>query len=431
MKIHKLRLKNFRCFEDLTLSLDPQYTILVGINGAGKSTILDALAVALGGYLAGFDGIRSNYIQSEDAHCKMHSAGSRIDVQAQFPVQVSAEAELDGGKRIISWQRELNGTGKRTTHGNSKEILAYAKELQESVRLGTKACILPMIAYYSTGRLWMQKRSKKTADKKKETLNRQKGYMDCLDVASNEKQMMKWFEEMTYIQLQEGKAVPELEAVKKALKACYMSSDAAITDADFNYNVKSGELEIIIYRENEVEKLPVKMLSDGEKGVISMVADIAYRMALLNPNLYAAVLDTPGIVLIDEIDMHLHPLWQKKIMNDLTSIFPKVQFIVTTHSPNVLANITQEHIRILNHYQLYQAQNTTYGRSVEDILREIMGADVRPDRVRELLENFDRSIDQEDYEKAKMYLDETRDILGEHAKEVIENQITLDIEMQE
>ena len=119
MRINKLRLKNFRCFENLEMNLNPNCNILTGINGAGKSTILDALAVALGAYLSGYDGINSSSILAEDAHCRMISAGNRIEPQEQFPVEVYVEAtvkEEDEGvgacERVISWQRELNG--KRT-----------------------------------------------------------------------------------------------------------------------------------------------------------------------------------------------------------------------------------------------------------------------------------------------------------------------------
>ena len=226
----------------------------------------------------------------------------------------------------------------------------------------------------------MQKRNRALSLKGDKKLSRQTGYVDCLNIASNEKQMMQWFEEMTYIQLQEGVKVPELEAVKKALKRCYLSVDPAVTNAEFSYNVKSKDLEITLHRGEEVSRLPVKMLSDGEKGIISLVADIAYRMALLNPDLLDRVLEAPGMVLIDEIDMHLHPSWQKKIIADLLDIFPNIQFVVTTHSPSVLANVEKEHIRVLDHYQLYDSPSATYGRSVEEILREIMHIEVRPEK---------------------------------------------------
>lgn len=434
MRINKLRLRNFRCFENLEMHLNPKCNILTGINGAGKSTILDALAVALGAYLSGFDNIKSSSILAEDVHCQMISAGSRIESQEQFPVEVYAEAtveEVDGGAgvsgKIIAWQRELNGKGRRTTYGNVKHIADYAREMQEKVRAGRTGCVLPLTAYYGTGRLWLQKRNR-TPHQKGEKLNRQMGYMDCIAAQSNEKQMMQWFEDMTYIQLQEGEPLAELEAVKKALRECYLSADASITDAKFTYEVKSHELVIYIYRNNEIEKFPVRMLSDGEKGIISLVADIAYRMALLNPDLLDRILETPGIVLIDEIDLHLHPAWQKKIVGDLTRIFPNIQFVMTTHSPSVLANVPGETVWILDHYQLYQPQGTTYGRTVEEILLGVMDVNVRPDDILELQKNFDLAIDTGDFDMAQKQLNKMRAILGDDAMEVIENQITLDVE---
>lgn len=434
MKIDKLRIKNFRCFEDLEMQLHQKCNILIGINGAGKSAILDAVSVALGGYLSGFDDINSQSILQEDAHYKMFSAGSRIEAQEQFPVEIYVEGSVepagpnqDEAPRTISWQRELNGKGRRTTYGNIKLIVDYAKALQERVRSGDTGCVLPLVAYYGTGRLWLQKRNR-TLRKTGEKLNRQRGYVDCIAAESNEKQMMQWFEEMTYIQLQEGRPIAELETVKKALRECYLSADSSITDAQFAYDVKSCELEVTIYRGQAAEKFPVRMLSDGEKGVISLVADIAYRMALLNPDLLDRVLETPGIVLIDEIDLHLHPSWQKRIVGDLMRIFPNVQFIMTTHSPSVLANISREHVWILDQYRLCQPPDTTYGRTVEEILRSIMDVNVRPDEILELQRDFDHAIDNEDYENAHKLLNKMKRIVGENSTEVIENQIVLDVE---
>lgn len=434
MRIERLRVINFRCFEKLEMQLHPKCNVLVGINGAGKSTILDALAVALGGYLSGFDGIRSNSILPEDAHYKMFCIGSRIEPQEQFPVEIYAEGTVEMrnekeniSESIISWQRELNGKGRRTTHGNAKIIADYARTLQSKVRSGDVMCILPLVAYYGTGRLWLQKRNR-TKYKKGEKLNRQMGYMDCIAAESNEKQMLQWFEEMTYIQLQEGTVIAELEAVKCALRKCYLNVDSSVLDVKFAFDVRSHELEVFIYHYDEAEKFPVRMLSDGEKGMISLVADIAYRMALLNPNLLDNVLETPGVVLIDEIDLHLHPSWQKQVIDSLMSIFPNIQFIVTTHSPSILLNVPRENIWILNQNQIYQPQDMTYGRTVEEILREVMDTNVRPDEVIVMQREFDKAIDSEDYDLAKNILDKMKNIMGENANTIIENQIVLDVE---
>lgn len=434
MRIERLKLKNFRCFEKLEMRLHPKCNVLVGMNGAGKSTILDALAVALGGYLSGFDGIKSNSILPEDAHYKMFCIGSRIEPQEQFPVEIYAEGIVEkknvtesDSKTTISWQRELNGKGRRTTHGNVKFIADYARALQNSVRSGDVTCILPLVAYYGTGRLWLQKRNR-TKYKKGEKLNRQMGYVDCIAAESNEKQMMQWFEEMTYIQLQEGTVIAELEAVKRAICKCYLNVNISVTDVKFAYDVRSHELEIYIYHNNQAERFPVRMLSDGEKGMISLVADIAYRMALLNPNLLDKVLETPGVVLIDEIDLHLHPAWQKKVVDSLLRIFPNVQFIVTTHSPSILLNVPRENIWILNQNKIYQPQEKTYGRSVEEILREVMDTNVRPDEVVIMQREFEHAIDSQDYYLANKILDKMKNVMGENANEIIENQIVLDVE---
>lgn len=184
---------------------------------------------------------------------------------------------------------------------------------------------------------------------------------------------------MTYIQLQEGRPIPELETVKDAMKRCYLSVDSSIKNVHFAFDVKSGELEVMIYREDQTEKFPVRMLSDGEKGIISLVADIAYRMALLNPDLLDRILETPGVVLIDEIDLHLHPSWQKKIVQDLMCIFPNIQFVMTTHSPSILVNVPKENIWILDRYQICQPSGTTYGRTVGEVLQEVMDINVQPE----------------------------------------------------
>lgn len=427
MRIEKLRLKNFRCFEELEMHLHPQYNVLIGINGAGKTTILDSLAIALGGYLAGFDGIKSNSILTEDAHCKMFPAGSRIEAQEQFPVEVYVEAAAVSNT-MIAWQRELYGKDRRTTYGNIKLIVEYAKMMQNQIRSGDETCILPLVAYYGAGRSYLQKR-KPVQYKKGEALNRQMGYVDCMAAELNEKQMMQWFEDMTYIQLQEGRPIAELETVKKALRECYLSADPSVIDAQFTYDVKSHELEVCIKRDHETERLPVRMLSDGEKGIIGLVADIAYRMALLNPDLLSGILETPGVVLIDEIDLHLHPAWQKRIVGDLIRIFPNVQFIMTVHAPSILVNVPKENIWILDRYRLYQPQSTTYGRTVEEVMQEVMDINVRPEEILSLQRRFDQAVEKKEFEEAKKLLEQMRTILGDDAKEVIENQIALDVEM--
>ena len=295
--------------------------------------------------------------------------------------------------------------------------------------MGNKDIILPVIAYYGTGRLWMQKKDR-NLKKIQESFSRLKGYVDCIESASNEKMMLKWFEKMTYLELQEGKRIPELSVVKNALSQSYMAIDETIKTAEFNFKVRSGELEVAIRRENGiVENLPLRILSDGIKSTLSMIADIAYRMAILNPQLLDDILEeTSGVVLIDEIDMHLHPSWQKKIISVLKKIFPKVQFVFTTYSPSVLSNVSNKNVLILDNFEIYPLENMTYGKDIEAILHEVMRVQVRPKEVIDKLKLFNDLLDENNLLEAKKILKELEEILGKDDSEVVERRISLELE---
>ena len=427
MHIKSLTLKNYRCYEELQVDFNKEYTILVGVNGAGKSTILDAVSTALGSFIAGFDGITSNGITRDDAHRKMFELGSRVDTEEQYPVEISAICDF--GEREISWTRSLHSKDGRTHISKAKEIMEYGSKLQKSVREGDKNIVLPLIAYYGTGRLYMQKKQKKNTTEI-EKFSRTTGYMDCLDSASNDKQMLQWFKQMTEIQLQEQSVVPELEVVKRAMEKCYTGVQNRTDRAKFEYKLKSKELEIEYRKDEIVEKLPMRLLSDGLKITISMVADIAYRMAVLNPQLLDNILEeTTGVVLIDEVDMHLHPAWQKRIVEDLHYIFPKVQFIMTTHSPSVLANVTHEHILLLEEGEVFVPNNNTYGRDISDIMREMMKVEVRPKEVIQLKADFYRLLAEEKYDLAKEKLKQLEQILGENNADVVGAKVSYELEV--
>lgn len=427
MKIKEIKIRNFRCYENIEIKLNPDYTVLIGINGAGKTTILDAISIALGGYISTFDGMGTYGIDKNDSHYKMYEIGSSIEREHQFPVGIYAECEVD--KKQISWIRGLNGEKGRTTNTGAKEIIKYASEIQTKIKMGNKDVILPVIAYYGTGRLWMQKKDR-NLKKIQESFSRLKGYVDCIESASNEKMMLKWFEKMTYLELQEGKRIPELSVVKNALSQSYMAIDETIKTAEFNFKVRSGELEVAIRRENGiVENLPLRILSDGIKSTLSMIADIAYRMAILNPQLLDDILEeTSGVVLIDEIDMHLHPSWQKKIISVLKKIFPKVQFVFTTHSPSVLSNVSNKNILILDNFEIYSLENMTYGKDIEAILREVMRVQVRPKEVVDKLKLFNDLLDENNLLEAKKILKELEEILGKDDSEVVERRVSLELE---
>lgn len=188
-------------------------------------------------------------------------------------------------------------------------------------------------------------------EKKNDTFeknNRSNGYIDSLDGAANDKLMMKWFQKMTIQELQRKQEIPEFTAVRTAMEQVF-ASITGFSDVNVQFNLDTGDIDVIYYdQNNEHVRIPLSLLSDGYKCTISLIADIAYRMAILNPQLLDKVLtETEGIVLIDEVDLHLHPTWQKRILKDLLDIFPRVQFIVSTHAPEVINSVRSDSVVIL------------------------------------------------------------------------------------
>lgn len=181
------------------------------------------------------------------------------------------------------------------------------------------------------------------------------------------------------------------------------------------YSLNTNEL-IIYFKDGNGKKMriPLTQMSDGYKSTISLVADIAYRMAILNPQFSNDVIkNTDGVVLIDEVDLHLPPAWQQRILDDLHTIFPKVQFIVSTHAPAVIHSITSEHLRILKDNDVEASPLESYGKDVNGIFRAVMGVPERPAVVMERFQAFHDALNDEDYEKAESMLNELEKLIGD------------------
>ena len=425
MFLESLVLHNFRCFSSLEVNFKNRLTVLVGNNGAGKSTVLEAAAIAAGTLTSAMDGLTNYGIKKSDAHYKCFDLGSNVDVQPQFPVEITASGKVDG--KVISWTRNLNTANSRGGFASAKELTAISYSYQERMRNGDKELKLPVISYYGTGRLWNQHREKKNDIFEKN--NRSNGYVDSLDGAANDKLMMKWFQKMTMQQIQRGQAIPEFIAVKMAMEQVF-ASVTGFSDVNVQFNLDTGDIDIVYFDKNhEHVRIPVSLLSDGYKCTISLIADIAYRMAILNPQLLDKVLtETEGIVLIDEIDLHLHPRWQKRILEDLMSVFPRVQFIVSTHAPEVINSAKRESIIVLNNNEVLAAADETYGKDANTILREVMEVSTRPDDIRELFDKFYELVDEQKWSRAETVIEQLEAEIGNNDPEINACRVRLELE---
>lgn len=425
MNISTISLENFRCFKELTVPLHPQLTVIVGKNGVGKTSILEAIAIALGTFLHPFDSISTVSVKKTDALNQYFSMGDGVDVQPQFPVRVSAQGELDG--KNVSWSRALNGGNGKTTIVNAKEMTSYSTEQSDRMMTGDSTLILPLIAYYSTGRLWDYHRAKKSVEFIQS--NRSQGYVDCLDGTANVKLMMSWFQKKTFAATQKGSISPEFSAVRRAMELCY-TFISGHQEVEIQLDADTGELSILYTEvDGSCGKQPIHQLSDGYKGVISLIADIAYRMATLNPALGDRVLnETSGVVLIDEVDLHLHPAWQQRILGDLKTIFPKIQFITTTHAPAVIHSVKSENLLALNEFRVNEFLYEVYGKDVKSVFRDIMGVPERPNEVAQLFSDFYSLLDGKQFDKANKLLDEIEVIRDGHDPELASCRVKLKLE---
>ncbi len=425
MFLKSMMLHNFRCFSDLEVNFNNRLTVVVGNNGAGKSTVLEAAVIAAGTLTSAMDGLTNYGIKKSDAHYKYFDLGSNIDVQPQFPVEITAAGNVDGEN--ISWTRNLNSAKGRGGLTSAKELTAIAGAYQERMRKGDKELKLPIISYYGTGRFGDQHREKKNDTFEKN--NRSNGYIDSLDGAASDKLMMKWFQKMTMQQLQRNQEIPEFTAVRMAMEQVF-ASITGFSDVKVQFNLDTGDIDVIYFdKNNEHARIPVSLLSDGYKCTISLIADIAYRMAVLNPQLLDKVwIETEGIVLIDEIDLHLHPIWQKCILKDLMDIFPNVQFIVSTHAPEVINSVKSDSIAILKDNAVLPAADETYGKDANTILREVMEVSTRPDDVRSLFEQFYDLLDKGEWNQAEAVIEQLETEIGNNDAEVNSCRVRLELE---
>jgi len=388
--LRQVDLKNYRCFEQLKVELDERLTVLIARNGAGKTTVLDAIAAAFGTFVGSFHTGKRSGIDTVDVRLRLTNPDLR-EMEPQFPTSIQAEGEING--EPLNWARYLNTPKSGTTIKEAKPLTIIGERMQKAVSDSSKV-VLPLVTYYGTGRLWKQK---KKTDKKvfeSEFYSRTAGYQDCLDPASSYKYFEDWFEYVaradsdlrnqqreqlgSRYEETETPYAPLMQAIREAVDTCLALSGW--------YNLRfSFTNQAAVMEHPEFGVLEVSQMSDGVRNMIALVADIAYRMVRLNGSEFGrdAVRKTPGLVLIDEVDMHLHPEWQQVVLKHLLEAFPLTQFVVTTHSPQVISTVRREQVRVLDvnidgESIAAEPLAGTYGRSNADVLQAVMGVNPEP-----------------------------------------------------
>ena len=384
LRLTKLEMTNFRCFRkmDKPIEFDPNLTVIVAKNGCGKTAVLDAIRISLGTFTRGISSLSQANIQKTDATflpiCVGKGKGS------SYPVVVHASGFVDS--KECEWMRSLESEKGRTTSKEAKVISDFGMSLRDVVASERDNPELPIVAYYGTGRLWKAMLIPEGEIPVRRDFARESvlsGYEDALTANSSYAQVKDW---MAYASLVRANPVECDTSAGQAIAAQYSAIEKAVDELLMgtgfrtpHYNISIGDVALIEDRggNDEAIVVPVSLTSDGIKAAFSLVADIAYRCVRLNPFYGAdACKLTQGVVMIDEVDLFLHPSWQQRILPDLRRIFPKIQFIVTTHSPQVISSVSKECIRIIDdNGKVELARTWTEGVESSRILKDVFGAD--------------------------------------------------------
>ena len=431
LKINKLYLDNYRCFKDFTIDFHDQLTVLVATNGKGKTAILDAIAVAFGTFVNSTGLARGSVFHRSDVQKIKARETKTNEMEEVYPLVLEANGLINN--EDTHWSRELHKPKGATTTKDTKPLIQYGQDIRKKVVQKVDE-IIPIIFYYGTGRLWGLK--KITLNKKQHETSRLSGYIDCLDPLSSYKSFESWYVDICLAELE--LKIEEIEKNNLDISNNEFTSIRKSIQQAVNHIVEKNtgwkdivykkRAETIVAQNETFGELSLMQLSDGIRNMIGLVADIAYRAVKLNPHLENAPKQTPGIVLIDEVDMHLHPKWQQTVLTDLTKAFPNIQFIVTTHSPQVLSTVKKEQIRILGENVVSTPSTHSFGEDSSVLLAELMNVSPLPPlEIVEKRKEYQRLIEDREYEshRAKQLQKELIENYGENSEFIIQTEMLI------
>lgn len=386
MKLRRVNLTNYRGIAAMELPLDPQLTVLVGDNAAGKTSVLDGIAVGLGALVGRFPGVSGCSFKKGDIRSKWPQLDFDHRVQS-----INQEAFVRIGLESINevcWDRterrdRTNRTQTAIPQGYGlKALNTWIDSLIDTLTQDSQAATdLPIAVYYGTDRAVLTLPQRRSGFRKE--FNRYDALQDALKATTHFKGVFEWFiakedEERREKERQRNwdYRLSALEAVRRAVSRMIPGSRDPHTELHPLRFLITLEVE-----KGNPEQLSLDQLSDGYRTLLALVMDLARRMAQANPHRAADAIESEAIVLIDEVDLHLHPRWQQRVLVDLTRTFPNAQFIVTSHSPQVLTSAKPEQIIRLSRSEqgiTPEQATSSYGAESSRLLEEIMNVSTRP-----------------------------------------------------
>ncbi len=407
MQIEQIGIKNFKAAKDIKIEFSPGVNLLIGDNGVGKTSILEAITVALFGMLRGVKGVPVRKISLDDIRFSFNKRGdASSEIHYETPVEITCRMKAEGQE--FYWKRYRVDENSPTKEEDS----GIAKWMQENTNDSNS--VLPLLCFQSDARIWKKHRENDRKGLKKGLNDRRCGYAGCMDYSMDIRGIQAWCLKMELNAFQKKSEIKEYESFKKIVGHFMMQISSLEAEPQIYY---STQLEQLVYQEGEMD-MPIFELSAGYQSLLWMVMNLAYRLALLNPDKTMNLGEVTGIVLIDEIDMHMHPKWQWNIVNALEDTFPNIQFILATHSPIVISSCKNEQLIFIAEDQEIIYLENAYGYSVQDVLNFRQGTVEKPIEIKMLSEQFEEAVDEGKLELAEEVIDKMAEILGEEHADV-------------
>lgn len=386
MIIKNLQLTNLRALKEAEFRFQPGMNLLVGVNGVGKTTALEVLRVCLSQILPEI---------TMSKHRKENLSLNDIRIGSNY-LKVSCDFEIGGHAfcLLINNQKETvrpknNGIVRDQVEEspNTEQIIP---SLKVTLPDANKQKEQPVGIYFSTRRSLMVDRE---VTKGMSAGGQAAAFSEAL--SGNREFNLKMFTDWIRTQKVLGKENPaNLKSVEVLSEAIYR-----FLPGFSNLQFKKEDEKYSITIDKKGTTLNITQLSDGERGVLSLVMDIARRLYQANPGLEDPLKGGKAVILIDELDLHLHPKWQRSIIDNLTRVFPNCQFIASTHSPQIIPVLDAERIHIIDSDKIIHPDRSL-GMDTNWILRHLMGSDYRPEASTKAIDEIENLINDVEFEEA-------------------------------
>ena len=444
MEIQRVILNNIGLFEKLEISLAPteqnpsNITVFVGNNGAGKTAILKALATSLSWFTARLltEKGSGNPI-SEDAIFNTANAGS-IEIEVWDSSKSLNNPDQSDIDHYFRWILAKSRKGRKAQYNsNLNDCTRLANRYRDALTHDDKTS-LPLIAFYPVERVVLD-----IPLKIKHTFLQLDGYDNSLSQGVDFRRFFEWFRERE--DTENESVIPE-DLLNQLRPLAETNQDVWQWLNERNASAKDRQLTAVrtaigrfmrhmdnlrvrrrprLYMavDKNGETLNVAQLSQGEKSLMALVGDIARRLAMLNPALENP-LAGDGIVLIDEVDLHLHPSWQRRLCERLTETFPNCQFVLTTHSPLVISDCKNVLIYTLANGELRQLPSQ-YGQDANTVLLDVMNTSIRNEKIDTELNDLLDAIQDSKLTEAQKLLAELSEELPANHLELVKAKLLL------